>query len=69
MPLSVDYYQKASAAGKIPTTFTRRDMGASNQEILIGRMIDRSIRPLFPNGFLNETQVRVKSYFKRIHQI
>ena len=49
---------KASAAGKIPTNYLRRDMGASNHEILVSRMIDRSIRPLFSsNNFSNETQV------------
>jgi polyribonucleotide nucleotidyltransferase len=53
---------KASAAGKIPTNYQRRDMGASNHEILVSRMIDRSIRPLFSsNNFSNETQVLFNS--------
>lgn len=58
LPLTVDYLHKASAAGKIPTNFLRRDIGASNYEILVSRMIDRSIRPLFPlYSFTNETQI------------
>ncbi len=48
VPLTVDYRQKAAAAGRIPTNFLRREMGASDREILTSRVIDRSIRPLFP---------------------
>ena len=57
MPLTVDYRQKAAAAGRIPTNFLRRELGSTEREILISRMIDRSIRPLFPSGFFCETQV------------
>ena len=58
LPLTVDYLHKASAAGKIPSNFNRRDMGSSNYETLVSRMIDRSIRPLFPNiDYNNETQI------------
>ncbi|CAF0929476.1 unnamed protein product [Brachionus calyciflorus] len=53
----VDYLHKASAAGKIPTNFLRRDLGASNYEILVSRMIDRSIRPLFSTNYNNEIQI------------
>lgn len=64
LPLTVDYMHKASAAGKIPTNFLRRDLGASNYEILVARMIDRSIRPLFSsNNFSNETQVGLITLF------
>ena len=48
VPLTVDYRQKAAAAGRIPTNFLRKELGATEKEILTARMIDRSIRPLFP---------------------
>ena len=50
LPLTVDYRQKAAAAGRIPTNFLRRELGTSEREILTSRMIDRSLRPLFPDG-------------------
>ena len=57
VPLTVDYRQKAAAAGRIPTNHLRRELGSSDQEILTSRVIDRSIRPLFPKGYGSETQV------------
>ncbi|XP_063958520.1 polyribonucleotide nucleotidyltransferase 1, mitochondrial-like [Lytechinus pictus] len=57
LPLTVDYRQKAAAAGRIPTNHLRRERGVTDQEILTSRMIDRSIRPLFPKGFFYDTQV------------
>jgi polyribonucleotide nucleotidyltransferase len=57
LPLVVDYRQKAAAAGRIPTNFLRRELGATEKEILTSRMIDRSLRPLFPEGYFYETQV------------
>ncbi|XP_071833278.1 polyribonucleotide nucleotidyltransferase 1, mitochondrial-like [Apostichopus japonicus] len=57
IPLTVDYRQKAAAAGRIPTNHLRREVGQSDVEILTSRMIDRSIRPLFPKGYFYETQV------------
>jgi polyribonucleotide nucleotidyltransferase len=57
LPLTVDYKQKAAAAGRIPTNFLRRELGPTEKEILTSRLIDRSLRPLFPDGFYNETQV------------
>ena len=58
MHQTVDYLHKASASGKIPTNATRRDIGASNYEILVARMIDRSIRPLFPaTTYTTDTQI------------
>ncbi|XP_046402269.1 polyribonucleotide nucleotidyltransferase 1, mitochondrial [Ischnura elegans] len=57
LPLTVDYRQKAAAAGRIPTNFLRREMGPSEREILTSRLIDRSLRPLFPQGFFCETQI------------
>ncbi|XP_046652953.1 polyribonucleotide nucleotidyltransferase 1, mitochondrial-like [Daphnia pulicaria] len=57
LPLTVDYRQKAAAAGRIPTNFLRRELGTSEREILTSRMIDRSLRPLFPDGYFYETQI------------
>ncbi|XP_071079046.1 polyribonucleotide nucleotidyltransferase 1, mitochondrial-like [Haliotis cracherodii] len=57
VPLTVDYRQKAAAAGRIPTNYLRREIGPSDSEVLTSRLIDRSIRPLFPQGFYNETQI------------
>lgn len=57
-PLTVNYLEKAYAAGKIPGGFLKREGGGrSEREILVSRLIDRPIRPLFHNGFFNETQV------------
>lgn len=57
LPLTVDYRQKAAAAGRIPTNYLRRELGPTDKEILTSRMIDRSLRPLFPAGFTSETQL------------
>ncbi|KAK2520268.1 Pnpt1 [Columba guinea] len=57
MPLVVDYRQKAAAAGRIPTNYLRRELGATDKEILTSRVIDRSIRPLFPAGYFYDTQI------------
>ncbi|XP_028845287.1 polyribonucleotide nucleotidyltransferase 1, mitochondrial [Denticeps clupeoides] len=57
MPLVVDYRQKAAAAGRIPTNYLRRELGTTDAEILTSRLIDRSIRPLFPAGYFYDTQV------------
>lgn len=57
LPLVVDYRQKAAAAGRIPTNFLRRELGPSEHEILTSRVIDRSIRPLFPKDFYFNTQI------------
>ena len=56
-PLTVDYQEKAYAAGKIPGGFKKREGRPSDEETLISRLIDRPIRPLFPEGFFNEIQV------------
>lgn len=56
-PLSVDYQEKFASAGKIPGNFFRRETKLSDYEILISRMVDRTMRPLFPDTYLNETQV------------
>ena len=56
-PLTVDYQEKTFAAGKIPGGFFRREGRPSEKETLTSRLIDRPIRPLFPDGFYNEVQV------------
>ena len=56
-PLTVDYLEKTYAAGKIPGGFFQREGRPSRSETLISRLIDRPIRPLFPEGFYNEVQV------------
>ncbi len=56
-PLTVEYREKTYAAGKIPGGFIKREGRPSDAEILSARIIDRSIRPLFPEGFQNEVQV------------
>ncbi len=56
-PLVVNYAEKFYAAGKIPGSFFRRERGSTERETLICRLIDRPMRPLFPKGFLNETQI------------
>ncbi len=57
IPLTVNYIEKAYAAGKIPGGFFKREGKPSEGEVLISRLIDRPIRPLFAKGFNNETQV------------
>jgi len=56
-PLSVNYQEKYYAAGKIPGGYFKREARPTEAETLISRLIDRPIRPLFPEGFLNEVQV------------
>ncbi len=56
-PLTVDYREKTYAAGKIPGGFFKREGRPRDKEILSARLIDRPIRPLFPDGFFNEVQV------------
>src|SRR5574343_257342 len=56
-PLTVDYVEKTYAAGKIPGGFFKREGRPSEKETLTSRLIDRPIRPLFPEGFYNEVQV------------
>ncbi|MEP1267870.1 MAG: polyribonucleotide nucleotidyltransferase, partial [Marinobacter sp.] len=56
-PLTVNYFEKTYAVGKIPGGFFKREGRPSEKETLTSRLIDRPIRPLFPKGFMNETQV------------
>ena len=56
-PLTVDYVEKTSAAGKIPGGFFKREGRLTDREILVCRFIDRSCRPLFSDGYMDETQI------------
>lgn len=56
-PLTVNYAEKFYAAGKIPGSFFRRERGSTERETLICRLIDRPMRPLFPKGYMFETQI------------
>ncbi len=56
-PLTVNYQEKTYAAGKIPGGFFKREGRPSEKEVLVCRLIDRPIRPLFPKGFVNEVQI------------
>lgn len=58
-PLTVEYRERMYAAGKIPGGFFKREARPAEQEVLTARLIDRPIRPLFPDGFQNETQIMV----------
>src|SRR5512135_958986 len=56
-PLTIDYQEKTYSAGKIPGGFFKREGRPTEKEVLTSRLIDRPIRPLFPDGFYNEVQV------------
>ena len=60
-PLSVNYIEKTYAAGKLPGGFLKREARPSEKEILTSRLIDRPIRPLFPDGFMNDVQIIIKT--------
>ena len=59
LPLYVDYQEKFAAAGKIPGGFLRREGRLGDHEVLIARLVDRAIRPLFPQGYTAETQINI----------
>src|SRR5512142_904760 len=56
-PLTVDYQEKLFAAGRVPGSFFRREGRPTEKETLVSRLVDRSCRPLFPEGYSNETQI------------
>ena len=56
-PLSVDYQERYASAGRIPGNFFRRETKLSDYEVLVSRLVDRTIRPLFPDDYMNETQI------------
>ncbi|MCS7004043.1 MAG: polyribonucleotide nucleotidyltransferase [Cytophagales bacterium] len=58
-PLSVDYQEKFAAAGRIPGGFIKREGKLSDYEILISRLVDRAIRPMFPDDYICETQINI----------
>ncbi len=58
-PLSVDYQEKYAAAGRFPGGFFKREARPSEYEIIISRLVDRALRPMFPDGYKNETQVLI----------
>lgn len=59
MPLTVDYRENYASAGRLPGGFLKREARPSEYEILISRLIDRAMRPMFPNNYHAETQVLV----------
>lgn len=59
LPMSVDYQEKFASTGKVPGGFLKRESRLSDYEILISRLVDRAIRPLFPNDYHAETQVMI----------
>lgn len=61
LPLTVDFKQSAAAVGRIPTNYLRREMQQSDADILASRIIDRSIRPLFPEQYRDATQVGMRT--------
>ncbi len=58
-PLSVDYQEKYAAAGRFPGGFFKREARPSEYEILISRLVDRALRPMFPDNYMNDTQVLI----------
>lgn len=62
LPLTVDYREMFAAAGKIPGGYYKREGRSTDKEILTGRLIDRSIRPLFPSSYFNQLQVLATVY-------
>jgi len=59
LPLSVDYQEKFAAAGRIPGSFQRREGKLSDHEVLISRLVDRALRPIFPDDYHADTQVMI----------
>ena len=60
LPLTVDYREKFSAAGRIPGGFLRREARPSDSEVLVMRLVDRALRPLFPDDYHAEVQVMIQ---------
>src|SRR5438128_7099592 len=59
LPLSVDYQEKYASTGRIPGGFLRREARLSDHEILISRLVDRALRPIFPDNYHADTQVMI----------
>ena len=62
LPLTVDYRSRAYAFGKIPKAMNKRERHGSDEEILVSRVVDRAIRPLFPKGYVNEVQLTITAH-------
>ena len=62
LPLTVDYRSRSYAFGRIPSTNNRRERHGNDEEVLVARMIDRAVRPLFPAGFVSELQLTVTTH-------
>jgi polyribonucleotide nucleotidyltransferase len=62
LPLTVDYKSRFSSLGKVPTNNNRRERHGTDEEILASRVIDRSVRPLFPKDFRDETQITTTAH-------
>ena len=62
LPLTVDYKSRFSGLGKIPTNNNRRERHGTDEEILASRVIDRSVRPLFPKDFRDDTQITTTAH-------
>ncbi len=62
LPLTVDYRNRLYGHGLVPETISRKEKHGNDDEILAARIIDRAIRPLFPNGFLDEVQIKVTAH-------
>ena len=62
LPLTVQYIEKTYAAGKIPGGFFKRETKPSDFETLTARIVDRSLRPLFPKGFAHPTQITIMTF-------
>lgn len=62
LPLTVDYREQYAAAGKIPGGYYKREGKSSDREVLIGRLVDRALRPLFPEQFFNQVQIIINVY-------
>ena len=59
LPLSVDYQEKFASSGRIPGGFLKREGRLSDHEVLVSRLVDRAIRPLFPDDYHAETQINI----------
>src|SRR5262245_24172761 len=59
LPLQVEYREKLAAAGRIPGSFNRREGRITDHEVLVSRLIDRTVRSLFPDSYRNEVQIQV----------
>jgi len=62
LPLTIDYREQFAAAGKIPGGYFKREGKSSDKEVLVGRIIDRSVRPLFPANYFNQVQILATVY-------